>query len=785
MDIGLYINGLRVDLFDDENIFFNSKATDISDIGSIVSDVSLSFNVPASDNNNTIFKHYYESAIDGSINANITMPAYIEIATIPYKVGKIKLEDVKLKNKEPESYNLTFYSSLVGLNETFGDIMLKEIDLSAYDHIYNLANVVEGVQSPTFFDGELIYPLISPERPWRIGTLDDNDIYTEAGAIDYREFKPGVKALKIIEAIETKFGITFTRDFFGTALFNNLYMWLSKEAGRMTSYGVGELVDWSSKSGDGINSPYMELDMTNGIEQLSFTASRTPGIPQTFQRVIFRVTPQSGFDSVFYNMSMTVNGEESFVELNEATGVREIVFRAPPIPSGGAPVHYDIQFYVKASSNFSFQAQIYTNHREYAPTFPFVGPTKNGYAISVVQNLDGLVKVSSQLPEIKIKDWIKGLFQMFNLIIIPITDKYYYVNTLDAYYAAGDIFDITRYVDIEDVKVNPPALKKKIDFRYNKTDNILGRQFRINNGGISDVGYGDLSSTYNITYGDELKISIPFDNMLFERLTDLTGNTASGGTTEIMMGSTIDYTLQPNNNKPVFFFLNGIVPLETPIKIKIGLTYTDVYKIYSIGSDDDLVISQISTTLNYGSEVSPYQYLEIPNGLYYNFWDRYISNIYNVKQRKYNFKVILPINIIQKLSLNDRLNINDKQYRITDFNINLLNGEGTINLYNNFYDAPFKITTEGISRTSIELNSGFKYYDVFIDTDYSWVATKIPVLGDITNTWVELSQSSGNGLTRVTLKILENTTASLRTMDIEFVTNGNTYTLEIQQDVIT
>jgi len=64
----------------------------------------------------------------------------------------------------------------------------------------------------------------------------------------------------------------------------------------------------------------------------------------------------------------------------------------------------------------------------------------------------------------------------------------------------------------------------------------------------------------------------------------------------------------------------------------------------------------------------------ISKGLYYNFWDRYISNIYNIKQRKYNFKVILPINIIQKLSLNDRLNINDKQYRITDFNINLLNG---------------------------------------------------------------------------------------------------------------
>ena len=67
-DLELYIeddngNKDRVDLFDFEAINLNQKIKDVRDIGKIFTDYSQSFKVPASPNNNKIFKHYYNYSI--------------------------------------------------------------------------------------------------------------------------------------------------------------------------------------------------------------------------------------------------------------------------------------------------------------------------------------------------------------------------------------------------------------------------------------------------------------------------------------------------------------------------------------------------------------------------------------------------------------------------------------------------------------------------------------------------------------------------------------------------
>ena len=58
-NIDIYIEGKRLDLFEDENITINSSVQNINDISKVFTDFSQSFTVPASQNNNKIFKHYY------------------------------------------------------------------------------------------------------------------------------------------------------------------------------------------------------------------------------------------------------------------------------------------------------------------------------------------------------------------------------------------------------------------------------------------------------------------------------------------------------------------------------------------------------------------------------------------------------------------------------------------------------------------------------------------------------------------------------------------------------
>ena len=66
------------------------------------------------------------------------------------------------------------------------------------------------------------------------------------------------------------------------------------------------------------------------------------------------------------------------------------------------------------------------------------------------------------------------------------------------------------------------------------------------------------------------------------------------------------------------------------------------------------------------------------------YYENYISNIFNSKQRKYNVKGLLPISLLTNLKLNDRLVIRDKRYIINNMKIDLTTGEVDFELINDF-----------------------------------------------------------------------------------------------------
>ena len=59
IDVQLYIENNRIDLFDDETISLTSSIQNVRDIAKVFSDYSQTFTVPANDRNNKLFKHFY------------------------------------------------------------------------------------------------------------------------------------------------------------------------------------------------------------------------------------------------------------------------------------------------------------------------------------------------------------------------------------------------------------------------------------------------------------------------------------------------------------------------------------------------------------------------------------------------------------------------------------------------------------------------------------------------------------------------------------------------------
>jgi len=636
----VYIDGQRLELFEDETISLNSSVQNIKDISKVFTDFTQSFNVPASSNNNKIFEHWYNADIIDGFNAKTRKDARLELNYKPFKEGKIQLEGAKLKNGIPELYKITFFGNLVNLSDLFGDDKLEVLPLTAFDHDYTSANVKTGITTG-LFDGSVIYPLISSERNWQWdakGTsLEDDDIRNTLlqvnNGISYLELKPAIKINNIIEAIETHYGITFSNNFFNT---NNhideLFIWLNKERGYINPFSE-------------------ELKIFDNVDY-------------KIDGNIFTILmlPEVGYEDVEYKIRVvnTTNGNEVtytkkgdfFTGINLGVGLHDM--------------------YISSTIEFSF-------------IFSYSIPSQQLSVISPITTItNGNTTISANLPDMTVTEFVGGLVKMFNLVVEPLTSTSFNLTPLNEWYNEGVAKDITKYIDISDLTINKPVLYKRINFKYQETDTIIGEQFRETN----KIGYGDLEAEF-VYDGGVLDIELPFENVMLENISSVLDNTFSN----VLVGKIINKDLEPTEIKPLLFYNRNITNLDVGFMFKDEDNVQSEIKSYlNVGQENKTVTADITQSLNFGEEISTFNFAPPPLNenselgskvsLYSNYWEDYITDLYDNKRRVYKFDAIMPLSVIGNINLNDKLIIRDRVYIINTINTNLTTGKVKLELLN-------------------------------------------------------------------------------------------------------
>ena len=119
--IDIYIGDYRLDLFQDEQISIDLAIQNYQDISKVFTDVTQPFTVPASDWNNEVMHNYYRTDITASqittsygssantFDFRLRQAARIEINSVPFRTGVIQMNNVLIKDNEPNSYSLTFF----------------------------------------------------------------------------------------------------------------------------------------------------------------------------------------------------------------------------------------------------------------------------------------------------------------------------------------------------------------------------------------------------------------------------------------------------------------------------------------------------------------------------------------------------------------------------------------------------------------------------------------------------------------------------------------------------
>jgi hypothetical protein len=158
--------------------------------------------------------------------------------------------------------------------------------------------------------------------------------------------------------------------------------------------------------------------------------------------------------------------------------------------------------------------------------------------------------ITQQLPEIKVIDFLTGIFRMFNLTAY-VEDDIIVVKELDSFYSSGTSYDITKYIDVNKSSVDVALPYKQIDFEYADYKTFLAAQFnQLNGQQFGELKYkGEDNGNF---VGGIYKVTLPFQKILYERLTNLDNNTL----TTIQYGFFVDDNQQSYIGKPLIHYVN-------------------------------------------------------------------------------------------------------------------------------------------------------------------------------------------------------------------------------------
>ena len=669
----------RADMFKDESVVITDSLLNVRDVAKVFTPFSKQFNLPASKLNNKLFRHYENTDIVDSFDARYRHDAIIKLNGIDYKKGKIQFNSVQLKNNKAYSYKVTFFSDTVDLKEILGDSKLSSLnygDLSEFE--YSQANILDMItRDDTYLEAsgvlnssDIKVPNIHHSKNMRFTSSGYEDNAT-ATSLEWVDVKPAIRVRSIIQAINRTYPQINITGFLDSIQIQDIYLWLHRNEGYITN------------AEEGGGTQIVRNRWKAGIDDYTFNSSTPSSVGDA--RGVFS-------DNIFYYYNFFVSiyptdptesytvrvlkasNETVLQEFSGLTGDQVNLLTEIKRFGVGAYGYGEIDIIVEVQSeNTISMTQNVSVQRIYKPVSWQPGTTQwTANYTAVNSDTQNTFYTAKQVPEMKVMDFLSGLFKMFNLVVFK-EDNDIYTALASWYMNIGNAYDITKYVDMETSTLERLFQYKEMDFKFKSKKSFLV-QFadEINGVPFAEEDYG--SDEWD---GGVYKLEVPFEKMMYERLS----NETTGALSDIGQGAMLDKKFEATIGEPLLFCMD----------------YTDGggdWAIDGSGLDTYWRPTQLTSNnwggsgnglaLNFGLEMDEYL-LEVPNGydnlFSANYFD-YVETVFDRQARMLKVSAYLPLSIITRYKLNDRFVIANKSYRINSIKTNLLTNKTDLELFN-------------------------------------------------------------------------------------------------------
>ena len=564
-----------------------------------------------------------------------------------------------------------------------------------------LQNGMDFIMGTDYIDKALVFPLITHSKRLYYDSGSENagdpNLYPSSSikqGVDFQELKPAIRLYTIIKAIEDKYttdngypsNIVFSRDFFSkqNPEFFDLYIWLHKKKGGLFDESVGH-VEFYGTAGD-----TDEFGMDEAKWQTKYFNIYDYGSKVEFFLDLKVTSGISGYNVVLYK-----DGEEYRRYDNQSSGLNHLedfsdTNTAQVLPPGG----YNIKVESESTGSFTFSVGVKKTRpnkvlglftRTFVVTFDGfvqIGANKNIYA-------------DDHLPDIKVYDFLVGLFKMFNLTAFVQKDGTIVVKTLDSFYTSSDnTWNVSKFIDESTATIESVNKYSSMNFRYDGTGSFLAENHKeIANKEWGQLIYrGENLGTTKDRAGEEYNITLPFEHFKFERLIDADNSNQ----TDIQTGYSIDKEQNAYLGKPLLFYPFRLTN-STEISVLKTSTVSQNITSYYIPSNSRQLID--TENINFSAELNEYTNTPFVNGLFKRHYESYIKDVFNKNRRMLIIDANLPVRILSQLELNDKVIIFNNLYKINSITTNYETLKSKLELVNELTDFRVQENQSDLART--------------------------------------------------------------------------------------
>jgi hypothetical protein len=652
---------MPVDLFNDESVPLTRQLKDLQNLSTIWTDYTQDFQIPASETNNAIFANWFdENLVIGAWNPNIGKNATIFINGLPVFEGRVELIGCKFKDGLPQLYNIIFYGTTKKILDAWGETLMNEVDWSAYDHVANYANILSSWDQ-ALLSGDILWTIADYNQGWRYSKMAGvNGNIRDSRGVEIDDLRPSIRLRAMLTTVFDSIGYTLSGAFLTRPEMDDLYI--------LPMQTAGPLYD-----------PEYTLPGTFEAYVAPKTFTGTIFASLSYKSLVFSsvvTNPSGNYNSTSGNYTANRGGQYRFVvTLNDLT--------APGIPLQ----NLQFAFFVNGRKIYAPATGTFTTGFLPPPTvsFTFNQALSTGDVVSVKyvatgtwtttsiqfecdiapQGIKGnTIDMGDAMPQKPIKDFVNGVLQAYNCILIPTSDKTIEIHNLQDWYALGTTKNWTEYVDITDIQHDKIPIPRHVSFTHQESTCLANAYYKQ----INQREFGSIKFMPVIDYPtDEFNVESPFHVIAPQAMNEVNANGQIVRKTELNIPVFMDSDAKPVQQDYTLFYYGGKQSISDPYYFDNVNQY--VLPLMTPYSDYPTLSTSYSNA--FGLELSLRGDAPV-NSMYQMYWSEYLSRMYSTQSRVVKMTAVLPVGEWLKLELNDTIAISSNYYKLQSVQYDML-----------------------------------------------------------------------------------------------------------------